>query len=553
MSRHRAALLSRCTLTDRNCLAFVRDAQHVDTIEWPRVGYACDFCDTWPRRVGRCQQCRRWTGLSDCDCSADASSNMTQLVAGDTQAVAPDDDTDAVCRWCASGETASAPAPCGRTFGLLRRVVFVLEPKEGGRWQFRVAQRLAEAVLEAVGCGTVLFYGLESGADELEWQRAMSAVRRFAAAPLAHLPPHCVLDPDTPLRVSVVLATHSMQRLSDGDALRLELADGESRVLQWWVRHLGHDMLAAQRAPAVPATRISELYLISCHLFPRGATAAAANARALGALADQYGVSVMACDGEPPMFQQIALLASYIVASSASASQRRREPTLACRLRRFQPLAPTLVIEPQPARLVVEAYHETAIEALVAQLARAPATVDATPPGRAVAARRRALLQCADVALCQAVVCDQWPFARRGGGVQWSVAQFARAFECAAAARGLLLTANASTTYNQLVDWIAGCSPIDGRARSSIQRQLSFLVRRLARDGVLDTHPASSVRWSLERAILTGVVAPPSVHFLWHELDVGLFDTALTALDRAWSQAAVVQRKSHKRRRLHLN
>jgi hypothetical protein len=330
MSRHRAALLSRCTLTDRNCLAFVRDAQHVDTIEWPRVGYACDFCDTWPRRVGRCQQCRRWTGLSDCDCSADASSNMTQLVAGDTQAVAPDDDTDAVCRWCASGETASAPAPCGRTFGLLRRVVFVLEPKEGGRWQFRVAQRLAEAVLEAVGCGTVLFYGLESGADELEWQRAMAAVRRFAAAPLAHLPPHCVLDPDTPLRVSVVLATHSMQRLSDGDALRLELADGESRVLQWWVRHLGHDMLAAQRAPAVPATRISELYLISCHLFPRGATAAAANARALGALADQYGVSVMACDGEPPMFQQIALLASYIVASSASASQRRREPTLAC-------------------------------------------------------------------------------------------------------------------------------------------------------------------------------------------------------------------------------
>jgi hypothetical protein len=290
MSRHRAALLSRCTLTDRNCLAFVRDAQHVDTIEWPRVGYACDFCDTWPRRVGRCQQCRRWTGLSDCDCSADASSNMTQLVAGDTQAVAPDDDTDAVCRWCASGETASAPAPCGRTFGLLRRVVFVLEPKEGGRWQFRVAQRLAEAVLEAVGCGTVLFYGLESGADELEWQRAMAAVRRFAAAPAGALAAATACsDPDTAsLRVSVVLATHSMHRVSDSDALRLELGDGESRPVAVVGASPGRRHASRRSGhPAVPSTRVSELYLISCHLFPRGGKAAAANARALGALADQ--------------------------------------------------------------------------------------------------------------------------------------------------------------------------------------------------------------------------------------------------------------------------
>lgn len=476
-----------------------------------------------------------------------------------------DSDSPSLCRWCAESATDTVPVPCGRTFGLLRRVVFVLEPAESDRWQFRVAPRLSESVLESVGRGTVLFYGLESGSSERDWTGAMAAVGRFARSPAAHLPADCILDPDVPLRVSVVLATHSMQRVRDRDALRLELADGESRPFDWWVRQLADEMLQPAHQSAA---QITDLYLVSCRMFPRGGGAAAANARALGALADRFGVAVMACNGEPPVFQQIGLMASYIIASS---SQPRREPKIACDMRRFQPNGSTLAIEPQRPRLVLEAYHETAIDGLVSALTRpvggggdvaavaatsssrrsatkrsaaalcddliarlAAETTTALPDYHRVDARERiALLRCSDAESSRRVFVQSWPF---GDGRPWTVTHYRQAFRCAAAARGLLTLPGAR--HSALIKLIT-----TGAKERTVARQLAFLVERVGRDGVLDTAPGNGVQWSLERAIVTGLVEPPTMRFLWHELDAKLFDTSLAALSNAWASMEAPLRK----------
>jgi hypothetical protein len=55
--------------------------------------------------------------------------------------------------------------------------------------------------------------------------------------------------------------------------------------------------------------------------------------------------------------------------------------------------------------------------------------------------------------------------------------------------------------------------------------------------GMLDT---AHDDWSLERAILNGLVKPPSITFLRNELDLRLFEAALPELRREWAALASV-------------
>jgi hypothetical protein len=574
MSSRRAALLARCTVSDRNCLSpatclFAPWPAALRDPEWPRQFYSCDFCDTADAVVGRCRQCERRIGLTQCDCrieqEGDEEDEKVQRRPTPRSAKASLATRRPLCQWCADGGTA-APTSCGRTSGQLRRVVFVLEPQQRGRWQFRVASRLAESVVEGVGAGTVLVYGIESGRCETEWLDAMAVVRRFVSDPLAHLPAGCTLA-DSLLRVSVVLATHSMHRVLDDENVRLELCDGESQpLISWWLRHFADNMLGVSS----PLSIIDELYVISCSLFPKGAGSgvAAANARAFGALADRFGIAVTACDGEPPTYLQIAMVVSHIIASAAG--PQRREPMLACNIRRFQAQGATLAIEPQPARVVVEAYHETAIDGLVGVLTRPvggggggtaavalcnrrPATkraaaalcddriarldaetTTALPDYHRVDARERiALLRCTDAESSRHAFVQSWPF---GDGGAWTMPHYRQAFRCAAAARGLL--AQPGAQHSALVKLITTSAK-----QRTIARQVAFLVERLGRDGVLDTAPGNGVQWSLERAIVTGLIEPPSMRFLWYELDAKLFDTSLAALSNAWARMEAPLRK----------
>jgi hypothetical protein len=147
------------------------------------------------------------------------------------------------------------------------------------------------------------------------------------------------------------------------------------------------------------------------------------------------------------------------------------------------------------------------------------------------ARERTALLRCTDGDSARQVFIQSWPF---GDGRPWTVPHYRQAFHCAAAARGLLTLPGAQ--HATLIALIVG-------NRRTVARQLAFLVERLGRDGVLDTVPSNGVQWSLERAIVTGLVEPPSMRFLWRELDAKLFDTSLAALSNAWARMEAPLRK----------
>ena len=211
MINSRRQFIARCSVSDVECL----DASLVALCErvvvassnseesgavgraerrWPPRGHACDFCGTWSSFVTRCAACLRWLGLADCECAAERC-RRAGGVPGQTIVVSASDDGGDrfVCRWCdADAESSESPPPSiGHSRGLLRRVVFVLEPTPGmhmGGWQFRVAHWLAEALLAETGLGTVLVYGLPCGAGEEAWSSALALVQQFALEPRAT---HC--------------------------------------------------------------------------------------------------------------------------------------------------------------------------------------------------------------------------------------------------------------------------------------------------------------------------------------------------------------------------
>ena len=399
----RAQLLRRCTFSDRDCVdqRVLASAQPRDACEpappWPDRGYSCDFCGTWPSFVARCVRCRRWLGLADCECAVPAlrrdGGRAVQTIVGEVDrdaetggaggekedkknekesAACADSVSDhgcvpkrnirgACCVWCAaatpvaedddeqhvqtstSEASSSLPLPpvsCGYTRGLLRRVVFVLEPRQLGAWRYNVGRRLLIALLESLQPGTVAVYAIECGACPSEWRSALALIGRFAAHPRQFLPSDCRLGSGALApRIDIVLATHSMEPRDDADGaqtVRLELGLGESRSLRWWCRALADDVLArtAPRITAASGTTampVDCLYVLTCHLFRD--CVRAASLRELRALADRHALTVMASDGQVRPFQQIAHFASFICAATLAP----QAPPLPSTIYRFQP------------------------------------------------------------------------------------------------------------------------------------------------------------------------------------------------------------------------
>ena len=167
----RDVLLTRCTFSDRDCVDLrVRDTCTARTDDefpppWPPVGHSCDFCDAWPLTITTCGACHRWLGLSDCDCAMPASARCDANGATQTTVA---ESPQVQCKWCDAHRHANEanklnceapPPPIGHSEGILRRVVFVIEPQQRGTWKFHMARRLLIPILEMAGVGTVLVYG----------------------------------------------------------------------------------------------------------------------------------------------------------------------------------------------------------------------------------------------------------------------------------------------------------------------------------------------------------------------------------------------------------
>ena len=267
--------------------------------------------------------------------------------------------TERLCKWCDSATPGSGwpqsppPSSVGWSRGLLRRVVFVLEPPTSayGAWHSRVAPRLAEPLIEEAGGGTVLVYGVEC-ADAAAWCDALTLVQQFALEPRRHLPRQCRWAGDCDADddgnegeapgITLVLATHSTERhRGDGaGSVRLDTGGAEARSVGWWCDEVTRCALSRR---AEHRMRVDTLHVLTCHLFAPPRTDSAAR---LQQLADECCVAVMACDGEVMPFVQVALTASLIIARA-----QRRAPPLACTVRRFQPHAATLALEPRAARV----------------------------------------------------------------------------------------------------------------------------------------------------------------------------------------------------------
>jgi hypothetical protein len=306
-----SAFLRTCTFTHRDCLddnvlqTRQPRLQTEPVPDWPSLRRSCDFCQTFAAVVSRCGACKRWLGLSDCACADHKCRQTSDLLVGGARFVVVNNSDGRIrCQWCAASEL--APLPCGRSIGLLRRVVFVVEPKPSDTWRFHVAQRLLVALLENSELGTILLYSFECGAAD--WVRALRHINSFAADPLLYLPDGCRFDDAHGVpRISVVLSTHSFHRQSQSEPVRLEKSAGNARTLVWWLNCIDRNLFAPPGllpTTAATAFAIDELFLLSCHLFPDGAVGAA-NARRMGALADKHDVDVMACDGGGIMMVQV--------------------------------------------------------------------------------------------------------------------------------------------------------------------------------------------------------------------------------------------------------
>lgn len=343
----REALLARCTFTDRDCVDDVvlktrhPLANHETTPPWPLEGHGCDFCGTWASTITRCGACNRWLGLADCECADPAVERRAGGVEIQTSAAKR---ADVRCKWCALRDSdaakddqsesiaalTTAPESNPSSEGLLRRVVFVIEPLQENTWRWHTAQRLLVPLLEIARPGTVLVYGIECDESEESWCDAFALVRRFAEQPHAHLPPDCRRG-DTPVHIDIVLGTHSIDATWRSSDVWLEHGNGVANSLSWWCTAL------AKHALAVPARRnkqrfaISTLYWISCNMFDE--RVASSSQRLLRTLADDHAINVMASDGRPVAFQQIALVASHIIASVHAP----QPAILPASMRRFQP------------------------------------------------------------------------------------------------------------------------------------------------------------------------------------------------------------------------
>ena len=331
----RSALLARCTFTDRDCVDWdvleTRQPRpdHEKAPPWPREGHACDFCGTWASTITTCGSCHRWLGLADCQC---ADPTVERRTGGLPRQVHEPESAAVCCHWCVerADSHTSPPPSVGYSQGLLRRVVFVIEPLQQAAWRWHTAQRLLVPLLEITRPGTVLVYGIECDESEQSWCDAFALVRRFAERPRAHLPPDCRHADETLVQIDIVLGMHSIDTTWQTSDVWLEHGCGIANSISWWGAAL------AKHALAVPARRnkerltISTLYWISCNMFDE--RVAASSQRLLRALADEHAINVMASDGRPVAYQQIALVASYIIASV----HRPQPPALPTSMRRFQ-------------------------------------------------------------------------------------------------------------------------------------------------------------------------------------------------------------------------
>jgi hypothetical protein len=300
---------------------------------------------------------------------------------------------------------------------------------------------------------------------------------------------------------------------------------------------------AAATAAAAAAASIDELYLLSCNLFPDGGAVSAANAGRLSALADRHTVAVMACDGDSIMMLQIGAIAAELLASTFDG-----DPPTASPIRRFQPVGPTVRIEPAVPRLALVSVHAAQVDELVRYLTRsAPATIATLTLTRAAAEERETLFNGGgdDEAHNRDVLLRLWPFRGAETAVSGSAAAYAALFTVAAAVAGL--QARHSTRQATMIDWIrATCAP--DVTRSRILRNLTFVSARLARIGMLEREPlCDDDTWTLERAIRCGLIMPPTITFLRDTLNMQVFDAALEPLQQAWRRMATERRATIRR------
>lgn len=310
----RDEFVQACTVSDLDCLDQNRfrlfqplnETALSSAAVWPNERHSCDFCDTFASVMSHCSACRRWLGLSDCKCCERAHRRTSSEPPGGRFFNVVE--SDARCRWCAEFDSGAPPRSCGHSMGLLRRVVFVLEPVACDRWVFGVSQRLLVALLEGAAAGTVLLYSIECAGNDASWVRAMERVRQFAAEPRRFLPDECRLDDayggGAPMpRVSVLLATHSTNR-REQEPVRLEQSAERSRTFAWWSKCIDERLLTNAHPLPANAGAIDELYIQTCSLFPDGAIGAA-NDRILRALADKHQINVSAVDGDCSTTMQV--------------------------------------------------------------------------------------------------------------------------------------------------------------------------------------------------------------------------------------------------------
>lgn len=339
MTNIRDRFLAQCVLSDVDTLQTTRAWHCVEC-------YSCDFCDSFCTKVGRCAGCQRWLGLADCECAATSSSSTTaDDLSRRSTPLEPQRDQPFVvptplqvidracqrrCQWCVAAADNNTdakeapPEPCGRVGGLLSRVVFVLEPTQTGRWQYALGQRLLTNLREALLPGSFLLYSFHCGDADLDWSAAFDHVRKFAAKPHLFLPQRCRLDPRG-CSIIVVQGVHSARRTNERNSVSLELGETRQHTLEWWTEQWCQQLLVDQRCSRSenngdnddhddngddetkqeqPSFHIDDLYLLSCDLFPDGGVGAR-NERLFRSVADQYGVTIMACDGFARPYLQV--------------------------------------------------------------------------------------------------------------------------------------------------------------------------------------------------------------------------------------------------------
>jgi hypothetical protein len=344
LTAERTELLARCEYSDRDCVdhqvLFTRQprrfqaatmATAASRLPWPAIGYSCDFCSTRASFVGQCVTCRRWVGLSMCNCANDSDrvahnkQRTASSSSSSTQTIV--DDRPVSCGWCATARGGvpsseeefkqAPPVPCGFVEGQLKRVVFVLEPTVSNdaprAWHFEVAQRMLTNVLENVGIGSVLFYSIRCECAQ-QWQRALALVCRFAATPSLFLPSDCRFDASG-VEISVLLAMHGERR---GNSVLLDVSSNNGKIhsLSWWLEMIDKQLFGSNGGgdenSGVTRFKISDIYFLTCQLFP-DIVLGERNATLFRALADKHDVVVMAADGNVLPYLQVTLLLFFFL------------------------------------------------------------------------------------------------------------------------------------------------------------------------------------------------------------------------------------------------